>query len=199
MTSLSPKRERTREELVEAARRMIGRKGLLATTINDIAAEAGRAAATLYLYFPSKLDLAYELARQFDSEAAHPAPNAEAHDRDGREEIRDAVEQFWRTFAEQRPVAVGAYQLTMVEPAFAEEWTEIRRAVTRRFTRAIRRLQQRGEAAKYDPVRVASAISGMLWHAAIVVQYCGQPFGDGSPVDTLAEVWHRAVTRMPAS
>src|SRR5947209_4048249 len=123
---MSAKRQRTRDELLDAARRVIARKGLLATTIVDIAEEAGRAPATLYLYFASKLDLAYELARRFDSDATQPAP---IEGRSGRrsstsasetgDHVRDnihvAVAQFWRTFADQLPIVVGAFQLAMIE------------------------------------------------------------------------------------
>jgi AcrR family transcriptional regulator len=178
---------------------VIARKGLLAATIVDIAEEAERAPATLYLYFASKLDLAYVLARQFDSEAAHPATAAsELAERSGdqvRENIAVTVGQFWQTFSEQLPVAVGAFQLAMVEPGFAAEWAEIRRAVTQRFTRAIQRLQDRGESPAFDPVPVASAISGMLFHSAIVAQFFGGERDDESMLGALTEIWYRGVTQ----
>jgi AcrR family transcriptional regulator len=229
MNETSPQRERTREELLDAARRVIARKGLLATTIVDIADEADRAPATLYRYFPSKLDLAYELARQFDSDATRPGSTARdsgvggSDPNDVRANIRQAVVQFWHTFADQLPVAVGAYQLAMVEPGFVEEWAQIRRAVTQRFTRAIVRLQRRGECADFDAVPVASAIAGMLFHLAICTQYFGEGAEEhaadsASPatgatgsvragldhagevaIEALTEVWFRAVSSLAAA
>lgn len=203
----SNKGERTREEILEAARRVIGRKGLLATTITDIAEEAGRAPATLYLYFPSKLELAYELARQFDSDATRPVPDGSAQrvadeaPEDVRATIRRAVQQFWQTFADQLPVAVGAYQLAMVEPKFAPEWAAVRRTVTQRFVRAIERLQRQGQCAAFDPVPVASAIAGMLFHMAVCTQYLGEGHGDSDEIiiETLTDIWLRAVSGMSAS
>lgn len=196
------KRQRTRDELLDAARRVIARKGLLAATIVDIADEAGRAPATLYTHFASKQELAHELARQFDSDATQPAPSLDRHGTGDyvRDNVHHATAQFWQTFADQLAVAVGAFQLAMVEPGFAAEWADVRRAVTQRFARAIQRLQERGVSAPFDAVPVASAISGMLFHAAIVDHFLGanEDAADSDDVvDTLAEIWFRSVTFFP--
>ena len=46
-----------REQIMEAARRLYSRWGLKKTTMEDIAAEAGKGKATLYYYFKSKYDV----------------------------------------------------------------------------------------------------------------------------------------------
>src|SRR5262245_37981692 len=48
------RRQRTRGRLVEAARRVIGRRGVEATTILDITSEADVGFGTFYNYFASK-------------------------------------------------------------------------------------------------------------------------------------------------
>jgi len=45
---------RTQAAIDDAARTVIARKGILATTIADVAAEAGRSAASFYNYYDSK-------------------------------------------------------------------------------------------------------------------------------------------------
>jgi len=45
---------RTQAAIDLAARTVVARKGILATTISDIAAEAGRSAASFYNYYDSK-------------------------------------------------------------------------------------------------------------------------------------------------
>lgn len=55
------KRERQRsarrDAILSAARKVFARKGFEGTTIADIAREAGVAAGTVYLYYPSKIDI----------------------------------------------------------------------------------------------------------------------------------------------
>ncbi len=45
--------QRTQAAIGAAARRVIARKGILATTVADIAAEAGRSTASFYNYYDS--------------------------------------------------------------------------------------------------------------------------------------------------
>lgn len=48
---------KTRHKLVEVARELFARKGLEATTMNDIAANSGKGRRTLYTYFRNKEDI----------------------------------------------------------------------------------------------------------------------------------------------
>ncbi len=48
------RREETRSDIVQAATRLFARQGLAATTVEEIASEAGVGLRTFYRYFPSK-------------------------------------------------------------------------------------------------------------------------------------------------
>ena len=48
---------KTRQKLVEVARELFARKGLEATTMNDIAANSGKGRCTLYTYFRNKEEI----------------------------------------------------------------------------------------------------------------------------------------------
>lgn len=50
---------KTRQKLVDVARRLFAKKGLDNTTMNDIAVESGKGRRTLYTYFKSKEDVYY--------------------------------------------------------------------------------------------------------------------------------------------
>lgn len=76
--------ERTRREaIVEAARRLFSEKGYAATTMDDVAAAAGVAKATLYRYVRSKDDLRDLLAPHL--------PEADLRERDARRAILEAA------------------------------------------------------------------------------------------------------------
>ena len=70
---------RTQAAIDAAARTVIARKGILATTIADIAAEAGRSTASFYNYYDSKEAMVREWALRFRDEANQPALTVTRH------------------------------------------------------------------------------------------------------------------------
>ena len=59
----------TQAAIDAAARAVVARKGILATTISDIAAEAGKSTASFYNYYDSKESMVREWAVRFRDEA----------------------------------------------------------------------------------------------------------------------------------
>ena len=66
----------TQAAIDAAARTVIARKGILATTISDIAAEAGKSTASFYNYYDSKEAMVREWAVRFRDEASERAKAA---------------------------------------------------------------------------------------------------------------------------
>jgi AcrR family transcriptional regulator len=84
-TRFSRRREKTRKELLFAARKVFGRKGLADTTIKEITDEADVGFGTFYLHFASKEEIFQEVLRQgldelstavYDAGANAPTPIA---------------------------------------------------------------------------------------------------------------------------
>ena len=76
---------RTEKQILNAALRVFGRDGISRARIADIAAEAGISTSTLYEYYASKEDLAYELPLKHLSEffaSVRDATNAEMSTRE---------------------------------------------------------------------------------------------------------------------
>ena len=57
--------ELRRRDLMDAGERILVRKGIAATTVDDVTRAAGVAKGTFYLYFPSKEDLVAALRQRF--------------------------------------------------------------------------------------------------------------------------------------
>ncbi|MFZ5755609.1 MAG: TetR/AcrR family transcriptional regulator [Pseudomonadota bacterium] len=75
------KKERTRAQLVEAAVRLIGERGIDAITVNDIVTEAAVAPGTFYNYFPALDAMLAEIGSSLcDAFAEHSAQRARARD-----------------------------------------------------------------------------------------------------------------------
>jgi AcrR family transcriptional regulator len=71
----SNRRDRSREEILDAAREVVLEKGVAGTTLAAVARAAGMSKTALYYYFPSKDALLFELTFQI-----HQARAQEVHD-----------------------------------------------------------------------------------------------------------------------
>ena len=76
-TRRSPKAERTRADLLDAARRVFAEKGYEGASVGDVAAAAGYTKVAVYANFGSKEELFLELAKELtglDAAFAQPVP-----------------------------------------------------------------------------------------------------------------------------
>lgn len=89
--------EETHDRIVEAALRVLARDGYVATSIKDIAAEAGVAPGLLHYYFHTKEDLVLA-ALGSACASLRPAPNPG----DPTGEVLGGIETFRRNLGEHR-------------------------------------------------------------------------------------------------
>src|SRR6185295_10015043 len=93
------RRDQSREEILEATRRVLLRDGLAATTLDAVAREVGVSKTALYYYYPSKDALLFELvfgAMETQARAVHGAVERAA---DGGEALRAIIRETVHTFA----------------------------------------------------------------------------------------------------
>jgi AcrR family transcriptional regulator len=62
------KKERTRQQIADAARRLFAQRGFEAVPVSEIAREAEVSEATVFNYFPTKEDLFYHRLEEFEEE-----------------------------------------------------------------------------------------------------------------------------------
>jgi AcrR family transcriptional regulator len=193
----SPRGRRTRQKLIDAAVVVFERDGFLNARIADISEEAGVAHGSFYTYFPSKEEVlrqaALELQEQMLAETrvglSKLAPKASY-----RERVRASNSLFLLSY--QRHAAMIA---TIDQVAtFNDETREIRREARRDFVERTRRgietLIAKGLAAPdLDPMYLANALGSMVERAAYIWFCVGEPCDFDEAVDTLTEVWVRAV------
>ncbi|MBX3248968.1 MAG: TetR/AcrR family transcriptional regulator [Myxococcales bacterium] len=67
---MTPRREKRRRELLDAARDIFAEKGFVAATVDDIVGRTGVARGTFYLYFDDKLQVFGELVSDFFARVA---------------------------------------------------------------------------------------------------------------------------------
>jgi AcrR family transcriptional regulator len=112
------KKQRTREQIVEAAFKLFGERGYAATTVADIAAAADIAPRTFFAYFPSKEEVVfYDFDGLFDSlqSAIEGRPDGVT----AIDALRDWVAQALPTHHEESPEAALRKRMCIDEPALA--------------------------------------------------------------------------------
>jgi AcrR family transcriptional regulator len=93
------RRDRSREEILQAARRVLLRDGISATTLDAVAREAGLSKTALYYYFPSKDALFFELVfgtLQAHAQVVHDAVEKAA---DGADALSAVIRESVRTYS----------------------------------------------------------------------------------------------------
>jgi AcrR family transcriptional regulator len=180
-----------------AARAVIARKGILATTISDIAAEAGRSTASIYNYYDSKEAMIREWALRFRDEANGRAAAVTRHGLTNRERARQAAAAHWRTYRHRLAEMISVSQLAMVNDDFAEYWAQLCAIPISFITEMVTRAQSEGYCQGDDPALIAVAIVSMF-NQFCYVQLSGKTIeaddvDDEACITTLANVFYRAI------
>jgi AcrR family transcriptional regulator len=169
----------TQAAIDAAARAVIARKGILATTISDIAAEAGKSTASFYNYYDSKEAMVREWAVRFRDEARDRARAAAKPGLTNWERSYEAVAAHWNTYRHRLAEIISVSQLAMVSDDFAQYWSDICDLPIALVTRMVKHAQREGFCTDDDPYLVAVALVSML------NQFCYTKLSGGNAADTL--------------
>lgn len=196
-TARQRKGERTRAAILQAAIARVGRDGYRATTVADIARDAGVSGTLAYAYFPSKEAL---FLAAVDEDAA-------AVIREGQAAVGDRQAPSWRESliftlldaVERHPLARRL--LAGLEPEVTERvlevpaLAELRKAVAER----LRADQLAGAVrADIDPVRIANGLVTILLSLLMSVVQVGREVAAAYAADVVA-VFEAALERTPQS
>lgn len=192
----TPRGRRTQAAIDAAARTVIARKGVLATTIADITAEAGRSAASFYNYYDSKEDMVRQWALRFQDEAGARASSVMRHGLSNRERIDQAAAAHWHTYRHRLAEMVGVSQLAMVNEDFARYWSQICSVPVAFITDMVTRAQSEGYCPDDDPALLGVAIVSMLnqfCYTQLAANHGGPPPDDERCIRTLSNIFYRAI------
>ena len=185
----------TQAAIDAAARVVIARKGILATTISDIAVEAGKSTASFYNYYDSKEAMVREWAVRFRDEARERSLAAAKPGLTNWERSYEAAAAHWHTYRNRLAEIISVSQLAMVSDDFAEYWNDICSLPIALITEMVKYAQRQGFCEDDDPHLVAVAMVSML------NQFCyTQLSGDGADavdddacITTLANIFYRTI------
>lgn len=185
----------TQAAIDAAARTVVARKGILATTIADIAAEAGRSTASFYNYYDSKEAMVREWAVRFRDEARERARAAAEPGLDDAARAHAAAAAHWNTYRHRLAEIIAVSQLAMVSEDFAQYWSEICELPITLITGMVKMAQQQGFCKGDDAHLIAVALVSML-NQFCYTQLSGigaQTADDEKCIATLAAIFHRTI------
>ena len=173
---------------------VIARKGILATTISDIAKQARRSTASFYNYYDSKESMVREWALRFRDEANERAKSMTRHGLSNRERAREAAAAHWHTYRHRLAEMISVSQLAIVNDDFA--WAELCAIPISFITTMVERAQSEGYCPDDDPHLLAVAIVSMF-NQFCYVQLSGHGpddvDDDDACITTLANIFYRAI------
>jgi AcrR family transcriptional regulator len=172
----------TQAAIDAAARTVIARKGILATTISDIAAEAGKSTASFYNYYDSKEAMVREWAVRFRDEARERSRAAAEPGLTNWERSYEAAAAHWNTYRNRLAEMISVSQLAMISDDFAEYWADICSLPIGLITQMVKQAQRHGFCAiEDDPHLVAIAMVSML------NQFCYTQLSGGAAANAVAD------------
>lgn len=118
------RRNRTREEILEAARTVLLANGVAAMTLEAVATEAGMSKTGLYYYFPSKDALIFELVHAASERHAVAVDAAVRKAGDGPSAVRAMIGETVRNFGQHLDDFRLIFLLAQVTGGGTVRWSE---------------------------------------------------------------------------
>lgn len=186
----------TRRQLLAAAGAVFEDKGYQATTVGAITDRANTAHGTFYLYFRNKEDAFCRVV-----EAVIVDELAVAAVADGsppREAIEEGIRSFLAVYHRHDGLWRALLEGMMQSPRVQQMWLELRRDLVLRLSDAFAAQQRDGALRPFEPTMAAHALAAMTeWsaftHLVLGEQASGTAVGPEALVETLSDLWYRAV------
>lgn len=193
--SLSPKGRRTRQRLLDGARRAFEKTGSYADTrINDIVKESGCAYGTFYTYFDTKEQLFYELAVDVATEMyLENASRSRGEDLVAR--IESALRQFLDSYRDHAAILTIIEQAASLYPEFRGLRRRLRQLFVERNVANLRQWSEQGLIdSTLDPLITAHALVSMIDNFCYLWFVLGEEFEETRAVATLTKLWTNALS-----
>lgn len=191
-TELTARTRATRDKLLRVAREVFEADGFDGASVSRIVELAEVSRGTFYLYFDSKDDVFRTLADLLQAEIlrAQKWPV----DDPPQEIIRRATARFLEFYQQNAKLMAVLEQVATHDLEFRKLRLSMRRGTARRGEKFIKGMQEQGVVSPTIDARYASvALNGMIDRFAYIWFVLEEDFEMDTAVDTLTELWFRAV------
>ncbi|GCE42094.1 TetR/AcrR family transcriptional regulator [Rhodococcus sp. USK10] len=185
--TLTARGRKTRDALLDAARKVFETVGFPDTRVEHIAQEANVSYGTFYRYFESKEEVFRELSTRL-FEDMHRREPTDA-DLSPAEKLVASNRSYYQSYRRNAPLMAIVEQVATFNDEFRELRHEHRRQLIDRTSRAIARWQQDGlVTATLDPVLAARAMAAMVDHTLYLWLIQGDDADEAALLDTLDQM-----------
>ena len=194
MTQPTQRGRMTQAAIDAAARAVIARKGILATTVSDIATEGRQVDRVLLQLLRLQGVDGPRMGAALPDEANERAKAVTRHGISDRERVHEAAAAHWYTYRHRLAEMISVSQLAMVNADFAQYWSELCSIPISFITDMVRRAQADGHCVDDDPHLLAQAIVAMLNQFCYLqlAEDSAEP-DDDACIATLSNIFYRAI------
>ena len=198
----TPKGQRTRQTILDAASKVFTRDGYVDARMSDVADQAGLSLGGLYRYFENKEDLFANVIRDLHEELFRRSRSSTPIAEDPETALFEANLGYLQHYRANSGVLRAFIEATTVEDRFTTIWWTMRERHVARFVHAVEdddRVQLDG----LDPATVARAMASLVEQTAYTT--FAHAALNTAPVDvsTVASVvtraWYRSFYSDPAA
>lgn len=159
-----------RRAILDAARSIIARQGYEETTIAQIAAAAGVAVGTVYLYFRNKRDIYTSLSTSWVETIAEALQDPRILDLPIEQTPRAMIEASFRICHENKEL-MPLFQVDIQSGEEMRKHKEAEEVITRALDAFFQTAIERGQLAPFDTTMYAKIIFGLV-HSVLFNCYC---------------------------
>lgn len=184
---------RTRQQLMDAAARVLVEQGFLETKITDITKAAGTSNGSFYTYFDSKEEILLSLLAEVLDELTDAVTTNRGHGT-VLERIRTGNRMYMHTYRRHAGLIGLLEQVATFDPQFLEIRLRVRDAARGRTEGWLRRLAEDGRIDRdLSPRCAAEALTSMVSNFCYVTFVLGDEYPEDEAVDTLSTIWARGI------
>lgn len=188
--ALTPKGQRTRKNILDAARRVFSSSGYVGMRMTDVAAEAGLSLGALYRYFEQKDDLFLSVVEDIHEElyTVTRAGYTGSFKKEPYETLYKSNLGYMRHYYENREVMRAFIEATMVDTRYRDMWWYMRERHIKPVVVALSRDHGISEIRGVSAKKVVEALASTTEQSAFVWFAQAQLGSDATDVETAAKV-----------
>ena len=186
--------EERERAILETAERLLGERSLHDISVDDLARGAGISRPTFYFYFASKEAVLLTLLDRLVEEVRAGVALALLAE-DPRRVLREGLQTTYDAFHSHRSVSLAAIEARAGSAEVRELWARVMEGFVQETTEAIEAERARGAAPPGSAARDLAITLNWMNERVLHASFAGDgpTVGEDAIVDTLLEVWLRAI------